>query len=495
MKRIGGGRYSLVRELGRGGMGVVWLAEDGMLGREVAVKELAVPGGVPEEQRAVYQERVLREARTASRLSDPGIVTVYDLLDEGGQTYIVMEFVQAPTLAEYVERNGPMAPERAVKLADQLLQALETAHERGIVHRDVKPGNVMVPAKGSAKLTDFGIAQSFGDSKLTSTGMLIGSPAYMSPERLNGGETNAAWDLWALGATLFFAIEGFDAFERETITATMLAVMNERVDVRGPLAELILGLLEPDPARRLDAVRARVMIERAQQVGPKATAHIPPQPVAPTRVDIQARRRSQRRWMVVVAVGAPVVIIAVVVSVLLSLISNWKSAHGDTQTGTSSGTPTPPETTTSGAVSATVAEQILTFGAGGDLAFDELPFSTSSCYFWAPVKGKPGPSSEDDTDCRVPHPTQGFGTGPMPYAPDDPYPPVEALKAKIGPSCLKEFQYLGYPDKERALHYWVLVPSPETWQATRTQGSYSLSRSYWCVAGRVDGTRLTESIQ
>lgn len=493
MKQIGGGRYSLVRELGRGGMGVVWLAEDGMLGREVAVKELAVPGGVPEEQRAVYQERVLREARTASRLSDPGIVTVYDLLDEGGQTFIVMEFVQAPTLAEYVERNGPMPVERAFKLADQLLTALETAHERGIVHRDVKPGNVMVPAKGSAKLTDFGIAQSFGDSKLTSTGVLIGSPAYMSPERLNGGETDACWDLWALGATLFFAVEGFDAYERDTITATMLAVMNERVEVRGPLAELILGLLDPDPARRLDAARARVMIERGLQAGPKPTSHLPPQPAVPTRVDIQARRRSQRRWMAVAAIGVPVVILTVLVSVFLSLISNWKSAHGDTPTGTSTGTTTPDTTTSTTPVP--VMEPILTYGAGGDLAFDELPFVTSACYAWMPLKGKPGPRREDALDCRVPHATQGFGYGPMPFAPDDPYPSAEELKAKVVPSCLKEFQYLGYPDKERTLHYWVLVPSPETWRATKDDGSYSLSRSYWCLAGKADGTRLTESIQ
>jgi len=489
MRRIGGGRYSLVRELGRGGMGVVWLAEDGMLGREVAVKELAVPGGVPEEQRAVYQERVLREARTASRLSDPGIVTVYDLLDEGGQTFIVMEFVQAPTLAEHVERNGPMSAERAAKLAEQLLQALTAAHERGIVHRDVKPGNVMIPARGSAKLTDFGIAQSFGDSKLTSTGMLIGSPAYMSPERLNGGETDAGWDLWALGATLFFAVEGHDAFERETITATMLAVMNERVEVRGLLAELILGLLEPDPGRRLDAVRARVMIERAQKDGPKPTAHLPPKPA--TRVDIKARGRG--KWMVGLAIGAPVVILAILVSVLMSVISTWKSAHGDTPKGSTLDAATTP--TTSSTTPVPVMEPIMTFGAGGDLAFDELPFITSACYAWMPVKGKPGPRREDEFDCRVPHATQGFAYGPMPFAPDDPYPSAEELKTKVAASCLKEFQYLGYPDKERTLRYWVLVPSPETWRATRDAGSYSLSRSYWCLAGKADGTRLTESIQ
>jgi serine/threonine protein kinase len=288
MRQIGDGRYVPVRELGRGGMGVVWLAEDRLLGREVAVKELTISGS---------PERIVREARTASRLRDPGVVTVYDLLADGGQTYIVMEFVDAPTLADLVGRDGAMSASRAARLGGQLLSALEAAHEAGIVHRDVKPGNVMVPAKGTAKLTDFGIAQSFEDPRLTSTGVLIGSPPYMSPERLSGGEPSAAWDLWALGATLFFAVEGYDAYQRATNTATMLAVMNERAEVtrcQGPLAEVITGLMEPDPAHRLTAAAARRLLDQAagsnrpkptavldDPSGPKPTAALP-DPGTPT---------------------------------------------------------------------------------------------------------------------------------------------------------------------------------------------------------------------
>ncbi|SDG06790.1 Serine/threonine protein kinase [Lentzea fradiae] len=265
MREVGNRRYRLVRELGRGGMGAVWLGQDTVLGREVAVKELLLPHNVPATERAVYQERVLREARIASQLRDPAVVTVYDLISEDDQTFIVMELISAPTLDDLVERSGPLTPRAAAVLAGQLLAALEAAHSSGVVHRDVKPGNVMVPAKGTAKLTDFGIAQSLDAPRLTATGTLIGSPAYMSPDRLAGGDASPAWDLWALGATLFYAVEGRAAFERSTTSATIIAVMNERPlpQVTGPLGELITGLMEPDPARRMDAHRAQRLVERA----------------------------------------------------------------------------------------------------------------------------------------------------------------------------------------------------------------------------------------
>jgi serine/threonine protein kinase len=265
-RNISDGRYALVRELGRGGMGIVWLAKDTVLGRDVAVKELMVPGGIPVDQRDEYAERVLREARIASRLADPGVVTIHDLIKENNDTFIVMELIDAPTLEDLVNKNGPMPARKVVKLADELLSVLEVAHEAEIVHRDVKPSNVMVPSRGSAKLTDFGIAQSYDDPKLTSIGTVIGSPAYMSPERIQGGPPSHAWDLWALGATLFFAAEGRGAFERATLPATMVAVMTEQAQLRrsqGALAELIAGLLHRDPAERLRIPAARALIERA----------------------------------------------------------------------------------------------------------------------------------------------------------------------------------------------------------------------------------------
>jgi serine/threonine protein kinase len=265
-RHVSNGRYALVRELGRGGMGIVWLAKDTVLGRDVAVKELMVPGGIPVDQRAEYAERVLREARIASRLADPGVVTIHDLIKENNDTFIVMELIDAPTLEELVNKNGPMPARKVAKLGDELLSVLEVAHEAEIVHRDVKPSNVMVPSRGPAKLTDFGIAQSYDDPKLTSIGTIIGSPAYMSPERMQGGPPSHMWDLWALGATLFFAAEGRGAFERATLPATMVAVMTEQAELRrsqGALADLIVGLLQHDPAERIRIPAARALIERA----------------------------------------------------------------------------------------------------------------------------------------------------------------------------------------------------------------------------------------
>jgi serine/threonine protein kinase len=267
-RHVSNNRYALVRELGRGGMGIVWLAKDRVLGRDVAVKELMVPGGIPVDQRNEYAERVLREARIASRLTDPGVVTIHDLIRDDEGTFIVMELIDAPTLEDQVNKNGPMPIRKVVKLADELLSALEAAHAADIVHRDVKPSNVMVPARGSAKLTDFGIAQTYDDPKLTSIGTILGSPAYMSPERMQGGPPSFMWDLWALGATLYFAAEGRGVFERATLPATMVAVMTEEVELRrseGMLAELIVGLLERDPAKRMRLTEARELLDRADK--------------------------------------------------------------------------------------------------------------------------------------------------------------------------------------------------------------------------------------
>ncbi|GAB3894318.1 hypothetical protein GCM10029964_072550 [Kibdelosporangium lantanae] len=352
MRHIGNGRYALVRELGRGGMGVVWLANDTMLGRDVAIKELLLPAGIPAAETTIYQERVMREARIASRLANAAVVTVHDLVKEDGQTFIVMEYVQAPTLSELVERDGPMPAVRAARLAEQLLSALESAHAAGIVHRDVKPGNVMVPARDSAKLTDFGIAQTFDDPRLTSTGALIGSPAYMSPERLEGGDVSPAWDLWALGATLYFAVEGRSAYQRATTSATMLAVMQERAHperAQGPLAEVIVGLMEPNPEVRMRPDRARVLIEQALgqraveepptvRTGPVAQPvihYVPPPPPSPPA------KRKIPLYVAVIGAVSTVALLAFSAVVLSNAFSD------DTPTGTGN-----PATSTPGTTSA-----------------------------------------------------------------------------------------------------------------------------------------------
>ena len=263
-QRVIAGRYAILGELGRGGMGIVWRAEDRVIGRAVAVKELRMPDVT--EEAGIFQERVLREVRTGGSINDSAVVTVFDVIVDGGTTYIVMELVEAPTLSDLVRQHGPMPAHQVASIGEQVLSALRAAHEAGIVHRDVKPGNIMVAANGRVKLTDFGIAQAVDDPRLTTSGMLVGSPAFMAPERVAGREALAASDLWSLGATLFFAVEGIVAFERTSTAATLHAIMNEvpyLTHTQGPLASVIMGLLIPTPEARLSGDQARGLLQMA----------------------------------------------------------------------------------------------------------------------------------------------------------------------------------------------------------------------------------------
>ncbi len=261
--RLVAGRYAISAELGRGGMGVVWRGEDQFLGRPVALKELATPPGAS----PVHLERVLREARTAARLTHSGVVTVYDVVSEDGATFIVMELVIAPTLADVVGREGPLANERVAALGLQVLSALESAHAAGIVHRDVKPSNIMVLPGDRVKLADFGIARAMDDPGLTQTGGIMGSPGYMPPELFAGAGPSPASDLWSLGATLFHAAEGRAPFQRTTTAATLHAIMYDRPVLercRGPLADAVLGLLTQSTSDRLTAAGTRRLLESAR---------------------------------------------------------------------------------------------------------------------------------------------------------------------------------------------------------------------------------------
>src|SRR4029453_939757 len=223
--RLVADRYVLMAPLGRGGMGVVWRARDVGLGREVAVKEGVFPPAMAAEAER-HPARVLREARAAARLNHPGVVTLYDVVNDQGGTFIVMELVEAPTLAELVRTGGPLPPERVAELGVQLAGALEAGHGAGIVHRGVKPANVMGPEGGVPKLADFGVASLQGDPQLTATGLVVGSPAYMAPEQARGEGSGPAADLWGLGATLFYAVEGEPPFDRGSSIAPLPAVAN-----------------------------------------------------------------------------------------------------------------------------------------------------------------------------------------------------------------------------------------------------------------------------
>jgi hypothetical protein len=262
-------RYELGSELGHGGMGVVWRATDTLLAREVAVKEVDLPRGLDADQRASMRARVSREARAAARLSHPGVVTVYDIAQDGGRDYIVMELVAAPTLDDLVRRDGPLTPERAARLGLGLLATLEAAHRAGIVHRDLKPKNVMVRENGTTKLTDFGIASVQGDPRLTATGLVVGSPAYMAPEQVEGEPVGPPADLWALGATLWFAVEGeppFGGGEFQTLSA-IVGGEPRRPRRLGPLAPVLERLLTKDPARRPTPDELRPLLERVAAGG------------------------------------------------------------------------------------------------------------------------------------------------------------------------------------------------------------------------------------
>jgi eukaryotic-like serine/threonine-protein kinase len=244
-------------------MGVVWRAQDSVLGREVAVKEVVFPPTMTEEERGPAQARVMREARAAARLNHPGAVTLYDVVTDQGGTFIVMELVNAPTLADLVRTDGPLPVQRVAELGLQVAGALEAAHQAGIVHRDVKPGNVMVPERGSAKLADFGVASLQGDPQLTSTGLVIGSPAFMAPEQARGEGSGPAADFWALGATLFYAVEGGPPFDRGSSIATLAAVVNEppgELRRAGPLTPLITALLSKDPTARPTGPKVRAWL-------------------------------------------------------------------------------------------------------------------------------------------------------------------------------------------------------------------------------------------
>ncbi|MFD5467626.1 protein kinase [Kitasatospora sp. NPDC127059] len=263
--RLLAGRYRLNGVLGRGGMGTVWRAEDEMLGRTVAVKELRMNASVEEEEKHRLIVRTLREAKATARIRHNSAVTVFDVVDEDDRPWIVMELVESRSLADVVREDGPLAPARAAEIALDVLGVLSAAHALGILHRDVKPSNVLIGDDGRVVLTDFGIASVEGDASVTSTGMLVGAPSYISPERARGQKPGPPADLWSLGGTLYAMVEGRPPYDRGSALATLTAVMTEDLTApanAGPLLPVIEGLLEKDPAKRLDASQTRSMLKR-----------------------------------------------------------------------------------------------------------------------------------------------------------------------------------------------------------------------------------------
>ncbi|MFI6039016.1 serine/threonine-protein kinase [Streptomyces sp. NPDC051315] len=334
--RLIAGRYRLVSKLGHGGMGTVWRAKDETVDREVAVKEPRVPDHLPERERANAFERMRREARAAARLDHPAVVNVHDVAVVDGQPWIVMELVHGRSLGSALQ-EGTLSARDAARIGLEVLGALEAAHAAGILHRDVKPDNVLLGRHDRVVLTDFGIAQIEGETNLTDTGGFVGSPEYIAPERVLGQRPGPASDLWSLGVVLYAATEGVSPFRRSNTPATLQSVLNAApappAAAQGPLAEAINGLLQKDPARRPQAAQVRALLERAAN----PPAPVPTQVVQHTEVSRRRFRFGRSAW---IGLGAAVVAAAVTAYLVLAdpfagpLPEGWKTVHAKDVTAT-----------------------------------------------------------------------------------------------------------------------------------------------------------------
>ncbi|HEU4422853.1 MAG TPA: serine/threonine-protein kinase [Pilimelia sp.] len=304
-------RYRLVEPLGQGGMGRVWRARDELLHRDVAIKELVPPIGLTADERQEMRERTLREARAIARLSHPNVVRIFDILRTDGDPWIVMEYVPSRSLQDVLANDGPLPPKRVAEIGLGMLAALRAAHRAGMVHRDVKPGNVLLGDDGRVVLTDFGLATIPGDPVVTRTGLVLGSPAYIAPERAHDGTAEPAADMWSLGATLYAAVEGQSPYARPSAIATLAALATEPpAPARhgGPLKPLFNGLLRKDPAQRIGADEAERLLLRAAGRRPRSARSL-----LGARRSLADQRRPSPARSLPVAAGPPVAVAPAVV--------------------------------------------------------------------------------------------------------------------------------------------------------------------------------------
>ncbi|HEX6523884.1 MAG TPA: protein kinase [Streptosporangiaceae bacterium] len=272
-QRVIAGRYRLITVIGSGGAGVVWRARDDLLDRDVAVKEMARLAGADERTRSESYTRTLREARAAARISHPGVAAVYDVVSEDDYPYIVMELIGGRPLSGLLADERPLPPSAAADIGRQVLAALLAGHAAGVLHRDLKPANVLITPDGRAVLTDFGIASVVGDPSITRTGVVVGTPGYLAPERIKGEPATPAADLWSLGATLYAAACGRGPYDGyDGAIATMYAVVSEdppEPTIGGPLRDIIDALLNRDPRLRPGPAEIALALDAA--IGPSGT--------------------------------------------------------------------------------------------------------------------------------------------------------------------------------------------------------------------------------
>lgn len=327
-------RYLLQRPLGTGGSGTVWLGHDAVLERDVALKQIGLPPGAADPD-AVRAER---EARLAAQLNHPDVVAVYDLVEAAGQHWLVMEYLDGGTLAERIRDRGPLSPTDAAPLLLKVADALTAAHAAGVVHRDVKPSNVLLGRSGAVKLSDFGIARGVGDGSLTATGLVTGSPAYLAPEVASGSSATTSSDVWSFGALMFHVLAGYPPYDvSNNLMGALYKIVNDdppRLRGTGWLGPLLEATMTREAAHRpsmkdvADYLRAR--LEEAAEP-PQHTTVLPITPSA--NADSDPHRSSRR-----IAVGAvaSVLLIAVVGMVL---VLNGADGSGQTARGRSGANP------------------------------------------------------------------------------------------------------------------------------------------------------------
>jgi eukaryotic-like serine/threonine-protein kinase len=281
--RVLADRYELGREIGRGGMGSVWLGHDTVLDRDVAIKQIGMAHGGAEPD----VERAEREAHLAARINHQNVVAVFDLIDEGGHQWLVMEHVDGPTLAALLADHGPLDDDELVPIIEQVAGALAAAHGHGIVHRDVKPSNILLTSAGVAKLSDFGVARAEADAVLTQTGLVTGSPAYLSPEVASGRSATPASDVWSLGATIFHALTGSPPYEvGDNVLGALYRIVNDdppRLPRPGRLATLVEAMMQHDPDARPTMAEVVILAQHGSEapVAPTDTIALPVPPPAP----------------------------------------------------------------------------------------------------------------------------------------------------------------------------------------------------------------------
>ncbi|MFI6864418.1 protein kinase [Streptomyces sp. NPDC050421] len=357
------GRYRLLSVLGEGGMGTVWRAYDEVLHREVAVKEVRASAELPAEHRSRLYTRLEREAWAAARVDSVEVVTVYDVVTFDGRPWIVMELVRGRSLADAISATGALSPKEAARIGAKVLAGLRAAHGAGVLHRDVKPANVLLAEDGRVVLTDFGIATVEGDTALTMTGEMVGSPEYLAPERALGRTPDATSDLWSLGALLYTAVQGRSPFRQSTALATLRAVVDEELPSphrAGALTPVIEGLMRKDPQDRMTAEQAAqklLLIERGP-VGEAQTEERAEERERPaTGITVVAlagqdgdgsqepsddRRSRGRRTKVLSAVVGVVGVVAVTL-ITLPFMSHGKGSADDTSKVAAVGSTTSPE--------------------------------------------------------------------------------------------------------------------------------------------------------